>query len=233
MKKFESYNSWINEKFTEDDDPIQSMGIGLMHEIDKFIEEESKNFRRIVIFDLYSKISFCIYRKKYEFVDYLLSIMPDKDTNRINIYLDLAIQIKDNLDIIKLLINKYNADIYFRNQQPVLRAIQAGAYDVLKYFLEELKFDPNFNNGRAFIYACYKSKSEKIPELMIEHGANVNMINDKPLFQAAYHGKTKIMRLLLQHGAKVNQDLIKCADYWKRARRRILVTNLLTKRGLI
>jgi hypothetical protein len=37
MKKFVSYKNWVNEKFTDESDPIRDMGIGLKNKIEKWI----------------------------------------------------------------------------------------------------------------------------------------------------------------------------------------------------
>ena len=67
MKKFESYKYWVNEKFTEDSDPIHDMGIGMDELIKRFIEEETAN-----IYNKKDLLWICAKYGKTEFVKYLL-----------------------------------------------------------------------------------------------------------------------------------------------------------------
>jgi hypothetical protein len=40
--KFTTYKYWLNEKFTEDSDPIEDMGIGIRHKIEEWINKIAK-----------------------------------------------------------------------------------------------------------------------------------------------------------------------------------------------
>lgn len=77
-----------------------------------------------------------------------------------------------------------------------------------------------------------KNNVDKV-QYFVDKGADVNMRNDEPLLAAATNGRTRAMRILIKNGAKVNDTLKKRLDFWKRIRRKILVTNLIEKLGLM
>ena len=59
----------INEKFTEDSDPIHDMGIGMLNQIKKFIESEGLNY-----IDKHVALRICAYYGEYDFVKFLLEM---------------------------------------------------------------------------------------------------------------------------------------------------------------
>jgi hypothetical protein len=72
MSKFESYKNWINEKFTEDSDPISDLNIGIKAKFDKWIDYEkiTDGWNIHNASDLLRAVA---YHGKSEFVEYLIS----------------------------------------------------------------------------------------------------------------------------------------------------------------
>jgi hypothetical protein len=245
MRKFESYKNWINEKFVEDDDPIESMGIGMMHDIDKWLEQETTKHYGYAyeLHHIKDKLAYCIRRKApLEFIDYLipLYLKDPKQTNSekvvINDCLYTATSYK-NLDAVKFLVEKYNADVHESKDRSIISSI-GGAWDkkynghIFIYFLEKKLVDPNELDGKWLILACQRNRLDVV-EALIKAGVDVNIREDQALYEAAYKGRTRVMRILLKHGAKVNDKLKNALSFWKRIGRRILVTNMMTKMGLM
>lgn len=154
MIKFESYKNWINEKFTEDADPIESMGIGMMHEIDKFIEQQQSFEPR----NNYDKLIICVRKNKVEFVDYLIPVYKSEPSFRpdaINNYIMYVAISAKAIDVVKLLVEKYNADIHANDSTPIYYSLAYfSSFPIFKYFVEELGLDVNEQNGRWFLMVC-------------------------------------------------------------------------------
>lgn len=240
MIKFESYKKWVNEKFTEDVDPIESMGIGMMHDIDKWIDSDVRRTMPAKETSNSVKLDLCVWGDKAEYVDYLIPIVLKEELYHLTyniLYRSLDRAIRNNcLNVTKLLIEKYNQDIYQKNGSLLTNAaLSRHSFNIFKYFVEELGVDVNYENGRIFIWLCCTHLKDGVDRVQyfIDHGANVNIRNDMPLLKAALNGRVKIARLLLDNGAKINLDLKSRVKYWKTIGRRKLITNLFEKRGLI
>lgn len=216
MIKFEPYKKWVNEKFSEDDNPIESMGIGMMHEIDKWMQEITALRYSTPPTDIYNKLLFCVRRNKVEFVDYLLPIVQKEYPNKsINDILVNAISYKA-LDVVKLLIEKYDADIHYSNDKPVYYSLAyVGEFDIFKYFVEKLGLDVMEQNGKWFIQVCAQKNNVDKVKYFVDHGADVRVQNDSALLMAAARGRTRAMRILLKNGAKINDNLQTRLKYWK------------------
>ncbi len=66
----------VNEKFTEDSDPIKDLGIGMMQQIKKFCDKNSS----IEKLTLENMLLVCIEARKYDWVEYLLEEGADVNT---------------------------------------------------------------------------------------------------------------------------------------------------------
>jgi len=194
MKRFKSYKKWLNEKFVDNDDPIQSMGVGLMHEVDKFIQNKKSQFKYVdyeIIRNTYDKLMFCIkYKSPIELIDYLIPILLKEQNIDVNskdefMYKHLLVNaiVTNNLECIKLLIEKYNVSIhpkkddtkslftlqFYEDTKPLLHyAIMFRRVEILKYLLENL-YDPNYEDGKWFIEAC-GTKDEEIVKAFLDAG---------------------------------------------------------------
>ena len=104
---------YINEKFTEDSDPIEDMNIGMMHEIKKWVDEHHYETFNYNLEDI---LIICVDYKKYEYVKYLLDKGVNIHTggsyhNYENMDLPIRYAIFDNdLKMTKFLL-KYDASI--------------------------------------------------------------------------------------------------------------------------
>jgi ankyrin repeat protein len=231
MNKFKSYDNWLNEKFTEDSDPVHDMGIGMLAVIDDYIKQETSQNRYSQDFSkMQDKLVFCTNHGKTEFVDYLLSQMH-LDDRSMSTALWRAIR-NDKIDIVKLFIEKYNVDPLKDDANNVRYSISYNNKPIFKYFLET-GIDPSFNNNIFLRTACRYGK-EEIVKILINAGVDVKgEIGTSALDVAAQNGKTKAMRVLLDNGAKPGEHLLLKAKHWKERYYRIRVTTLLTKRGFI
>jgi ankyrin repeat protein len=89
----------INEKFTEESDPIKDMNIGIMHDIREFVN-------KVEGINLYSKenlLLYCAKHDKNEFVKFLINDGADIHAYK-DIALSWAVQNK-NLELAKVLID--------------------------------------------------------------------------------------------------------------------------------
>jgi len=210
----------LNEKFTEDGDPIKDMGIGIEHAIKKFIDDAMKGSPYSILTNVYEQISYCVQKGKVEFVDYLikkLSATPDN-------YLATAV-IYNQLEIIKLLIEKYKADPNLRNA--VFYIIRYRRIEMLKYFLEN-GLDP-----RLSLVDASKIGTREIIELFINYGVDVTISDNLALTTAAKAGNLETMKVLIYHGAKVSDELARKIPGWEYSNKRVRVRNLLKKYKLI
>jgi ankyrin repeat protein len=231
MNKFKSYDNWLNEKFTEDSDPVHDMGIGMMATIDEYIKQEISH--HVYSFDfskIEDKLVFCTNKGKTEFVDYLLSQMH-LDDRSMSTALWRAIRV-DKIEIVKLFVEKYKVDPLKDDANNVRYSISYNNIPIFKYFLEK-GIDPSFSNNVFLRTACRYGK-EEIVKILIDAGVDVKgIIGSTSLELAAQNGKTKAMRVLLDNGAKPGEQLLYRVKRWQLLHRRIRVTTLLTKRGFI
>lgn len=111
---------------------------------------------------------------------------------------------KGNLDAIKLL-RAYNAGYALRNRNlsPLHAAAAVNAVDVVTYFLNELKANPNFAdvcNRTALLFAAEKGAIESVNAL-ITAGADVNIARKDgltPLLIACIMGHDNVVTTLLK-----------------------------------
>lgn len=99
------------------------------------------------------------------------------------------------------------------NGMNIFQAIQRNNFDALKHLIEVDRVDVNATTQDGatpiFIAISYGMRLNMI-KLLVEHGANVNYINEQqmtPLLQAASPGfasNTAIVTYLVEHGADVN-----------------------------
>ncbi|XP_044254236.1 transient receptor potential channel pyrexia-like [Tribolium madens] len=94
---------------------------------------------------------------------------------------------------------------------PLHRAVTSGDVSLARHLLQA-GTNPNVtdSNGRTpIIFAeCIKNDEtfEEIVELLIAHGADVNVCNDTPLYSAVFYGKKHLVERLLKAGADVRNN---------------------------
>jgi len=224
MSKFESYKKWVNEKFTEESDPVQDMGIGIEHAIKEFIDNAIKKYGQSILVNVYEQIQYCVQKGKVEFVDYLIKKLSPEPSQ----YLSGAV-IYNQIEVIKLLIEKYKVDPNSIDAIGWIMMYKRTA--ILKYFLEN-GLDPNYQNGIPLVVASRRGKREQV-ELLIDYGANVTISDNIALTKAAEVGNLETMKALIYHGAKVSDLLRRKIPGWEYSNKRVRVRQMLKKYNLI
>lgn len=69
----------VNEKFTQDSDPIDDLGIGIVHEFNKFMDKEKSGagWGGLNLNDTETQLRVCAHHNKEEFIDYILFKTPN------------------------------------------------------------------------------------------------------------------------------------------------------------
>ena len=123
----------INEKFTEDSDPIKDMGIGItLKSIEKWMNEETKYSAIAYSKDYY--LAICTFYGKINFITYLIDSLGFD----VNVSESLALRVAildykgENRDeLIEFLVSKgaYISEDYLKNKQ-------SNKYDILKKYVK-------------------------------------------------------------------------------------------------
>ena len=116
----------INEKFTEDSDPIDDLGIGMKHQIKKWLETKSYDDNEKNLLWL------CAINGKTKFVKYLLDAGAD-----VHYFDDYALQqacYYGHFEIVKILLDA-GADVHTDNNQALRWASDEGYSDIVKLLL--------------------------------------------------------------------------------------------------
>jgi hypothetical protein len=130
----------INEKFTEDSDPVEDMNIGMKVKLKKFAEQVSIDPDDIPdeLNNLFVKAA---ERKRIDILEYLLSIGVDinvKNTTYKATALTVAADTKDCSDVLKFLID-HGADVNSRdtfNNTPIIMATYIKDYESMEILLQ-------------------------------------------------------------------------------------------------
>jgi hypothetical protein len=226
MKKIsrEYFKESVNEKFIEDSDPVQDMGIGIEHAIKEFIDDAMKGNPHSILTNVYEQISYCVQKGKVEFVDYLIKKLSPEPSQ----YLGTAV-IYNQLEIIKLLTEKYKVNL--NSIDAIFWIMMYKRTEMLKYFLEN-GLDSNYQNGIPLTIASRRGKREQV-ELLIDYGANVTISDNIALTKAAEYGNLETMKALIYHGAKVSDLLRRKIPGWEYSNKRVRVRQMLKKYKLI
>ncbi len=141
-----------------------------------------------------------------------------KDTLTQASVLMYAVFYTENLDLIKLMINK-GADVwqkgailvkenYFLLENSLMIAAHQGKVNFLKYFLEELGMPIEYNSSlksTPLTIATASGQSETL-KYLLQKGANINHKNiygNTPLMLAAIYGHTETLRFLISKQANI------------------------------
>ena len=123
----------INEKFTEDSDPIKDMGIGItLKSIEKWMNEETQYKATEYSEDYY--LAICVLYGKINFITYLIDSLGFD----VNVSESLALRVaildykgKNQDELIEFLVSKgaYISEDYLKN-------VQSNKYDILKKYVK-------------------------------------------------------------------------------------------------
>jgi len=184
-------NESINEKFTEDSDPIKDMGIGMRRMISKWMKEIGEEDTDD------NALAESAARGKLDFVKYLVN-----QGANIHAYKSYAFTISSqngHLEIVKYLLSK-GADIGADKGYALVGASGRGHLEIVKYLVSK-GADIHANKDNALRWASREGQLEVVKYLLAQ-GADVQAKNNEALYYANQNGHMKIVKLLLDAGAK-------------------------------
>jgi len=158
---------YINEKFTDESDPIKDMGIGIDEQIKKFMKNDIEEYDED----------------------------SDATTTNINIILGYAIAYEKE-DFVKYLLNK-GADI--NNSYVFKWFLFACKYEHLQMVKLLIKYAFNIHGNEVANYEkglriAIINNNINIVKILVEAGADIHAINDRPIKLAAAHNRLKIIK---------------------------------------
>lgn len=130
-----------------------------------------------------------------------------------NTLLHLAIIYKRD-DLVKLFLDRYDADISFCNdsRETCLHlAVRAGVIDTIHLFLDKIDINARDSRGNTCIYSAIKDGSLQVLDLLLKHHALPDVLDDDgqpPLGYAITMGLDEHAKMLIDSGALSNIDNI-------------------------
>jgi len=175
----------VNEKFTDDSDPINDLSIGMDALIKRFIENAGYRYNKENLLWIFAKDG------KIEFVKYLLNKGYD-----IHISYDAPLRLASysgHTKIVKLLLDA-GADVHTRDDEPLRYASLYGHTEIVKVLLNAGS-DVHAQDDAALRWACERGHI-KVVKVLLSAGAYVHINNDWPLKIASKYGHTEIVKIL-------------------------------------
>lgn len=174
----------INEKFTQDTDPVQDMGIGIIEKLkDEYLKRMSTSWRPIK-------------REDISLDDLLYFSLSSYLGNK-------------NIDVVEALIDA-GANIKNKTSDALTDALYRGK-DFVKLLLDK-GANPNAKRCEAFVTAVWIQDFD-IAQMILDAGANVHAQGDLALRQASKYNHPNAMKWLLDRGANPNTRNYYCLQY--------------------
>jgi hypothetical protein len=186
----------INEKFTEDSDPIHDMNIGMMHQIKLWMKSIDQPFK-----DKDNALAYCAGYGKLDFVEYLLAAGTDVHANNDDV-LQCAI-VYGHIEVVKVLLAA-GANVHTNNDRALRWVSEHGNTEEVKVLLAA-GANVHADNDYALKWASVYGHTEVV-KVLLAAGANVHAENDRALQWASNNGHTEIVKVLLAAGADVHAD---------------------------
>ena len=189
----------LNEKFTQDSDPIADMNIGMMHQIKLWMKSIDESF-----VDKDHALVYSAAHGKLDFVEYLLAAGANVHT-----YDDQALRwVSHNghTEVVKLLLAA-GADVHTDDDWALQLASSNGHTEVVKVLLAA-GADVHTDNDYALRWASESGHTE-IVKLLLAANANVHAENDYALQLASNNGHTEVVKVLKDHIAKEKRKKVK------------------------
>jgi len=191
----------VNEKFTQDSDPIADMNIGMMHQIKLWMESINEPFR-----DKDKTLIFSAYYDKLEFIEYLLAKGANVDANE-----DFLIKWASrngHTEVVKILLAA-GADVHANNDYALRWASESGHTEVVKILLAA-GADVHADNDYALRWASQNGYT-KVVKVLLAAGADVHAHNNSSLRWASDKGHPEVVKVLKDHiikKRKVKESLL-------------------------
>lgn len=125
----------------------------------------------------------------------------------VHVYSELPLRLasrEGHLDIVKYLVENFDANIHANNEGALLWASGNGHLDIVKYLVEyttsmfardAVENGANANYESALITASYNGHLDVV-QYLVEHGADIHVEDDLPLRLANHYGRTKVAEYL-------------------------------------
>lgn len=119
----------------------------------------------------------------------------------------------EDLDMVKLLVERYAANINFPSHlldTPLSKAASRNNLEIAEYLLQK-GANPNAMVNRYPLIEAIQRQNLDMVKLLVENKADVNVSdghNQIPLWEAAKTGNTQIVECLLQHGAHPTKSFL-------------------------
>jgi hypothetical protein len=219
----------INEKFTEDSDPVKDLGIGQIKIIDDFVQKLPRLWgggynRKELLWA-------CADAGKIDYVKYLIDAGWDIHYND-DLALKWAVR-KAHYKVVKLLIDA-GANVNAEAEFCLKWAVQCEVPNKKENYIKTVKLlldagaDIHINNEYVLLLAI-ESNYTKMVKLLLDNGANINKIKytiqwvafdgNLDLFKLLLNACTSISNVILQSALEStkNKDIVKLLnDYMKK-----------------
>ena len=189
----------IEEKFSEESNPIDDLTIGIRHEILKFVEKEGYNYP-----DNENMLWICALYGKINFVKYLLEKGVDP-----NSHLGSALSyssLNGHDKIVKILLDA-GADVNINNGTPLRYASTRGQAETIKILLDA-GADVHAKNDESLRVASEHGYYE-IVKILLDAGADVHAKNDEALQYAIKNDDPRLIRVIEDHIKKEKENFNK------------------------
>jgi len=186
----------INEKFTQDSDPIADMNIGMMHQIKLWMESINEPFR-----DKDNALVYSAAYGKLDFVEYLLA--AGADVHAINDYALRYASVYGHTEVVKVLLAA-GANVHANDDGALQLASHSGHTGVVKVLLAA-GANVHANDDGALQLASNNGHTEVV-KVLLAAGADVHADNDLALQLASHSGHTGVVKVLLAAGANVHAN---------------------------
>jgi len=219
---------FVNEKFTEDSDPIHDLGIGMDALIKRWIENETS-----YSYNKEKLLWICAENGKTEFVKYLLNKGYDVHAND-----DLALRLASengHTETVKVLLDA-GADVHAYNDQPLRWASDNGHTETIKVLLDA-GADVHARDDLALRWASENKHAETVKVLKDWIAKEKKVVNEKftedsdPIADLRVGGIV-LDKFLNQRRKKLGEEkekLNKKADKdWESYLRKILIGKTIT-----
>ena len=123
-------------------------------------------------------------------------------------------EILARLDEVELFDELYHDYKLYINEENLIKIIAIhSSYNMANYLINR-NVNLNFDN-RAIVFAATSSspKSVQMLKLLVEHGADIHIYNDKPLSVSVSTGRMDNMQFLIENGATIGDDLINSIQF--------------------
>lgn len=117
---------------------------------------------------------------------------------------------KGHVDVVRVLIENEPSSIATRDSRgwtALFWACQNGHFDVVSFLIENGAIVTDFDSAGNTPLHVIRTADERIPRLLIEHGANVMAVNDfgrAPIHEACAHQYNSVFIVLIANGADIN-----------------------------